>query len=419
MKVLIKNALIVCNSSPFNGKNQDILIDKGVIASIKESINDAADQIIEIEGLNVSIGWTDLFANFADPGYEFKETLESGAKAAAAGGFTSVAIIPNTKPVVDSKSQVEYIKQKSNLPINILPLGSITKEAAGKELSEMYDMRTSGSVAFTDGTYSIQTSGILLKALQYVKAFDGLIIQLPEDKTITNNGLVNEGIVSTSLGLPGKPAIAEEIMVSRDIELLRYTNSRLHITGITTGKSVDLIRNAKREGLNVTCSVTPYHLYFTDNDLLDYDTNLKVNPPLREKDDVEKLKDGLKDGTIDFIASHHQPHEWDSKITEFEYAKNGMSGIETVFSVCQAIGIPTARFIEMQTTHIRKALALLEGGISEGGKADLTLFVPGVDNIYKSEGSRSKSRNNAFIGKSLKGKVIGIINGDKLFLNEN
>ena len=230
MKVLIKQATIVHTASPFNGQLKDIFIQDGMIQSIADKISEKADQVIEQEGLHVSIGWLDVFSQFCDPGYEYRETLETGAKAAAAGGFTDVLVLPNTNPVVHTKSQVEYIIQKSKgLVANIHPLGAVTKNAAGTELAEMYDMKQSGAVAFTDGINSIQSPGLLLKALQYVLAFDGIIVQVADDKTISPQGLINEGIISTQLGLPGKPAIAEEIMIARDIELLKYTGSKIHL----------------------------------------------------------------------------------------------------------------------------------------------------------------------------------------------
>lgn len=418
MKVLIKQALITCPSSPFNGTKQDILIENGIFTEIRNHIDVLADTIINRENLHVSSGWTDFFADFADPGYEFKETLESGANAGASGGFTSVVIIPNTNPVIDNKSQIEYITQKSkSLPINIYPIGAITKSAAGKNLSEMYDMRNSGAVAFSDGIYPVQSSGILLKALLYVKAFDGLIIQLPEDKSVSNDGLMNEGLVSTQLGLAGKPSIAEEIMVARDIDLLKYTDSKLHITGISTERSLSLIREAKKAGLNISCSVTPYHLYFNEDDLSAYDTNLKVNPPIRKKSDMLAMREGVKNGIIDFIASHHNPHEWDSKTTEFEYAKNGMIGLETVFGVSLQCGLSAEQFIKMQTVNISNILSLPENIIKEGVPANITLFDPDLNFIFRDKSFYSKSRNTPFSGKQLKGAVIGIINRDRLFLN--
>lgn len=263
MKVLIKNATLISSSSPLNGQIIDILIDNGNIAEVDQNITSDSDKIIEADGLHISAGWMDCFANFCDPGDEYKETLQTGSNAAAAGGFTEVMLIPNTAPVIDTKSQVDYVIQTGRqLPVTLHPIGAVTKQAEGKELSEMYDMRSTGAVAFSDGTNSLQSSGVLLKALQYASAFDGTIIQLPDDKNIGANGLMNEGVTSTWLGLPGKPAIAEELSVARDIELVKYTGSKIHFTGISTKKSLQLISDAKQAGLQVSCSVTPYHVFF-------------------------------------------------------------------------------------------------------------------------------------------------------------
>ena len=419
MKVLIKNATIHSPSSPFHGKIKSIFIENGIITKIDNDLNVDTDNIIEGKDLSVSIGWIDCFANFCDPGQEFKETVESGANAAAAGGFTEVMLIPNTQPVVSNKSQVEYIIQKSKtLPVTIHPIGAITKYAEGKELSEMFDMFHSGAVAFSDGTNPVQSSGILQKALEYILPVNGTIIQLPEDKSIGAHGLMNEGAMSTKLGLQGKPALSEELMIARDIEILRYTNSKIHFTGISTKKSVELIAEAKKENLSVSCSVTPYHLFFSDEDLNDYDTNLKVNPPLRTKNDRDALREGIKNGIVDFIASHHQPQDWDQKVCEFQYAKNGMETLESVFGAAQICGISTERFLQMQTENIRRVFNLPLPSIAEGEKANLTLFVPNEEYVFEERNIYSKSKNNAFIDKNLKGKVIGIINKDRLFLSE-
>ena len=419
MKVLIKNATIHSPSSPFHGKIKSIFIENGIITKIDNDLNVDTDNIIEGKDLSVSIGWIDCFANFCDPGQEFKETAESGANATAAGGFTEVMLIPNTQPVVSNKSQVEYIIQKSKtLPVTIHPIGAITKYAEGKELSEMFDMFHSGAVAFSDGTNPVQSSGILQKALEYILPVNGTIIQLPEVKSIGANGLMNEGAISTKLGLQGKPALSEELMIARDIEILRYTNSKIHFTGISTEKSVELIAVAKKENLSVSCSVTPYHLFFCDEDLGDYDTNLKVNPPLRTKNDRDALREGIKNGIVDFIASHHQPQDWDQKVCEFQYAKNGMETLESVFGAAQICGISTERFLQMQTENIREVFNLPLPSIAEGEKANLTIFVPAEEYVFEERNIYSKSKNNAFIDKKLKGKVIGIINKDRLFLSE-
>ncbi len=418
MKVLIKRAKVVSPSSPFHGKFQDILIENGVIAEIENAVNATADTTIEIDDLHISIGWMDCFANFCDPGEEFKETVVSGANAAAAGGFTQVMLIPNTQPVVYNKSQVEYLVQKSKeLPVQIFPIGAITKNAEGKELSEMYDMFSTGAIAFSDGKHPVQSSGILQKALEYILAIDATIIQLPDDKSIGAYGLMNEGEISTKLGLAGKPALSEELMIARDIELVRYTGSKIHFTGVSTKKSLELIAGAKKEKLNVSCSVTPYHLFFCEDDLMSYDTNLKVNPPLRTKKDMEALRKGVKNGSVDFIASHHQPQDWDNKVCEFEYAKNGMEGLESVFGAAGICNIATEDFVKMQTENIRNVFKISIPQIEIKTRANLTLFVPGQKYLFEEKNIFSKSSNNAFIGKTLKGKVIGIISGDKLFLS--
>lgn len=418
MKVLIKQARIISSSSPFHGQVKDILIEDGLIKQVSDSISDDSAQVIGQQNLHVSIGWMDVFASFPDPGFEHRESLESGAMAAAAGGFTDVIILPNSNPSISSKSQVEYVIGKAaTLPVNIYPMGSVTKNTEGKELTEMYDMHASGAVAFGDGTQPVQSPGVLLKALQYVLSIDGTIIQVPDDKSISKTGLMNEGIVSTRLGLPGKPAIAEELMIARDIELLKYTGSRLHFTGVSTKKGIDMISEAKKAGLRVSVSVTPYHCWFCDEDLAGYDTHLKVNPPLRTREDMIAIRDAVFNGTVDCIASHHIPQHWDDKTCEFEYAKNGMTGLETLFGVINSFSTDTHKLVEMLTAAPRKLFGLHMPSIREGAAACLTLFNPGVTYTFEENMIRSKSHNSAFIGKELKGKVIGIINKQQVILN--
>lgn len=418
MKVLIKQAHISCSSSPFHGQVKDIFVVDGKIEMISDKISENADQIIENENLYTSIGWMDIFANFSDPGFEHKETLITGAASAAAGGFTDVMVIPNTLPAVSSKSQVEYIVQKAaTLPVSIYPIASVTKNAEGKELAEMYDMRSSGALAFSDGTASIQSPGVLLKALQYLLAIDATIIQLPDDKSISPHGLMNEGIDSTRLGLAGKPVIAEELMIARDIELLRYTKSKLHITGVSTGKGIELISQAKKEGLRLSCSATPYHGWFCDEDLASYDTNLKTNPPLRKRADMMAVRKAIQNGTIDCMASHHFPQHWDDKTCEFEYAKNGMIGLETLFAAVNSFNTDIDQLIDRLTVAPRKIFGMELPELNIGSKACLTLFDPSATFTYLESMIHSKSRNSPFLGKSFKGKVIGIINKNKTVIN--
>jgi len=419
MKVLIRQARIISPNSSHHGSVKDILIENGIISAIESHITGTEAEEINIGDLHISLGWTDIFANFSDPGEEHKETLETGALTAAAGGFTDVMIIPNTSPALSSKSQIEYISAKTKtLPVNIHPIGSVTVNAEGKQLAEMYDMSNSGAVAFSDGIKPVQSPGILLKALQYVTASGATIIQMPDDTSLGNHGLMHEGITSTKLGLPGKPAIAEELMISRDIELLKYTGSRLHLTGISTRKGMELVKEAKKQGLNISCSIAPYQLIFCDEDLTGYDTNLKLNPPLRTRKDMEITREAFIRGEIDCIASHHLPQHWDDKTCEFEYAKYGMISLQTVFPVLLSTGAALDQIIEMLTIVPRKIFGLPVPVIEKGAKACLTLFNPDTSYTFDESINLSRSANSPFIGKSLKGKAWGIINGTKIFINK-
>jgi dihydroorotase len=421
MKILLQQATVSDPSSPFNGHVADILIDDGSIISIAKNIDASDARIVNMKGKYVSPGWMDSFAHFCDPGDEYKETIETGIKSAAAGGFTSVAVIPNTNPVVQTKSQVEYVISRSrNQIVNVLPMGAVSKSCEGKDLAEMYDMRSAGAIAFTDGLNAIQSAGILLKALQYVKAFNGLVLQIPDDTSINPHGLMNEGIISTTLGLPGKPAMAEEIMVARDIKLARYTESRLHFAGVSSAKSLEYIQRAKEGGIQISCSVTPYHLYFSDEDIKGYDTHLKVNPPLRTPKDRNALRKALQEGIIDTVSSFHIPQDWDHKICEFEYARPGMIGLETAFAATWSVMNKLWSVDDWVNTiaiRSRNIFGLAIPSIKEGSKAELTLFNPNHSFVFTQEMICSRSKNSAFIGKELKGAVLGVINNKQLFLN--
>ncbi len=418
MKLLIKQAQVIAPSSPLNGKKQDILIENGKITRIADSVTGQVDQVISEEGICVSPGWMDIFADFADPGQEYRETIETGARAAAAGGFTDVMLIPNTSPVTDTKAQADYLVQKGKqTPVNIHPIAAITRKTEGKDLAEMYDMHQAGAIAFGDGIHPVQSAGLLLKALQYVKTIDGTVIQLPDDNSIGANGLMNEGIVSTRMGLPGKPIVAEELMVARDIKLARYTESRLHFTGISSPKSLEYIKRGKEGGIQISCSITPYQAFFCDEDLAGYNTHLKLNPPLRTRNDMLAIRQALLDGSVDCIASHHLPQHWDGKACEFEYARYGMISLETMFAVVTTIGLDPQTFVQMQAVNARRLFGLPVPEIAEGADACLTIFAPAAAFTPDEKNIRSKSKNSPFTGMPLKGKVIGIVNKAQVHLN--
>lgn len=419
MRILLKQVFIADPQSPHNQSVKDILINNGIIERIDDNLSEA-EEVVELNGAVISPGWVDIFSQFDDPGFEIKESIESGAEAAKAGGYTKVFILPNTNPPIDNKSLVEYVNQKSkDLGIEVFAVGSVSKKIEGKNLAEMYDMFDSGAIAFSDGTSPIQSSGLLVKSLQYLKAIDATIIQLPVDKSVAAFGLINEGVFSTRMGLPGIPSIGEELMVERDIQLAQYAGSKIHITGISTAKSLESVIKAKEEGQSVTCSVTPYHLYFCDEDLGNYDTTLKVNPPLRTKQDREALREGVKNGWIDCIASHHIPQDWDSKTCEFEYAKNGMIGLQTAYSVVQTVfpDLPPALVANLFSKNARKIFHLNEAILKEGELAELTIFQPEETSMLTQSNNKSKSSNSPFFDIELKGKVIGIFAKGKLNLN--
>jgi len=421
MAVLIRRATVSDATSSFHLKTVDILIDnEGIIRSIGTDMPDSAGQVIEAEGLHVSRGWTDIFADYREPGFEHKETIASGLTAAAAGGFSHVCTLPNTQPTVSSKSVVQYIlKQAEGNPVTIHPLGAVSKDIEGKALAEMLDMHTHGALAFTDGWKPVQNANVLLKALEYVKAFSGTILQIPCDAALSAGGLMHEGPESTRLGMPGIPVLAETLQLYRDIELLRYTGSRLHVTGISAAESVAMIRKAKAEGLAITCSVTPYHLLLNDEVMRSYSSAYKVMPPIRSEADRRALIEGIKDGTIDCITSHHRPQEWDAKAKEFEYAADGMNVQELAFSIAY-----TALKGHVDETTIIAALAdnparifgIQNGSIREGEPADISLFR--FSGHTKLNHMRSLSANNPFLNQELAGQVIGIVKGNRALIHQ-
>ena len=422
MLVLIKQAKIVDSRSDFHNKVVDILIEKGKIKTIAPSIDAEADHVVEGNDLCVSPGWVDIFADYREPGYEQKETIASGLNAAAAGGFTRVFTTPNTHPAVSTKSIVEFVLRKAaGHLVGLSPLGAISKDLEGKNLAEMLDMHGHGAIAFSDGWKPVQNANLMLKALEYVKAFEGILVQLPVEDSLSAGGLMNEGEMSTRLGMAGIPEMAETLLLHRDIELLRYTGSKLHVTGISTAASVEMIRKAKAEALDITCSVTPYHLALTEVQLEGYSSMYKVTPPLRSEADRQALIAGLNDGTIDCIASHHRPQEWDAKTKEFEYAADGMNLQEITFSVVWNALQKDSKIetlINAMCANPRRIFGLEQPPVKEGGNAELTIFTTKGKQSIAKDNIVSASANNPFIGEELNGKVIATINNHQVFLNK-
>ena len=414
MQLLLKKVTILSPTSKYHLKKKDILIKNGLIEKIADSINEKVKTVIDEKNVYVSIGFMDLFADFCEPGYEHNDTIATGMKASLAGGFTDVCLLPNTNPIIQNRSTFESIKSKSDL-VNLHPLGAVSKNTEGKDLAEMYDMKQGGAIAFTDGKKTIQDAGLLLKALQYIKTFDGVIIEIPENTSISKHGLMHEGIASTKLGMPGKPAISEYIAIQQSLELVSYTNSKIHFTGISTKKSIEIIKQAKKQGLQVTCSVTPYHLLYTDADLETYDSLYKVNPPLRTDEDRKALLKAVEDGVVDSIASHHFPQDWDSKTKEFEYAKNGMITLQTMLpSLLKASSkITLEKWISLLTEKPREILSLPMPIIEEKQPACLTVFNPTEKWNFNTTNNESLSANSPLLNSEMIGKIICVINNNQ------
>ena len=415
MQLLIKNCTVIYSGSRHHEKKVSLFIKDGIIEAIGARVEGSARaKVIEGDHLHISPGWLDVGTQVGDPGYEHREDIESASAAAAFGGYTGIACYPNTQPAIQSKSEVLYLKKNTaNNLVDFYPIGAISPGCEGKDLTEMQDMHKHGAVAFSDGLRAIQNSGLMLRALQYVKAFDGLILNHPHNKDLAPDGQIHEGLISTSLGLKGIPSLAEELMVQRDIYLSEYTNSRVHLTNLSSKRAVELVRQAKNKGLKVTASVAAQNLVFQDKAVSNFDVNYKVLPPLRESEDTKALVKGVKDGTIDFINSNHIPQEEENKDREFFYAKFGAIMLETTFALINTKLKDTValhQLINQLSIHPRRILGLPVPEIKDGAKANLTIFDPTLKWVYTKDHIYSKSKNTPFLDKEFTGKVIGVIN---------
>jgi len=419
MKILIQSAQIVCPQSPFHLKKKNVVINNGRITDIFDK-NTTADKTIDADGMLLSAGWVDIGAAVGDPGTEHREDLASLVRAAAAGGFTDVAVLPNTQPTVQTKNEVSYLTQgNGSRLVQVHALAAITRGCKGEELTEMIDLNEAGAVGFTDGLHPVWHTDIFLKALQYLQKFNGLLIDHPEDIWLNKFGQMHEGVNSTMLGLKGMPRIAEEIAIGKHMELLSYAGGRLHFSKLSTARSIELVRAAKKKGLNVTCDITAYQPLLDDSLLKDFDTHYKVNPPLREKTDNEALIKGLKDGTIDVLVSGHLPQDDESKLLEFDMAEFGIINLQTFASQLARLGqsVPWDDLIHKVTDAPRQLLGLEQPAIEVDAKANLTLFDPNAEWTFSEKENESKSKNSPWLGQALKGKVVGVWNNGKQWLH--
>jgi dihydroorotase len=416
MNIILKSAKVINVESKHNGSKQDILISEGKIKKIGSSISVKNAKTISVKNLHVSTGWFDSSVSFGEPGYEERETLLNGANVASKSGFTDLLLNPSTKPVLDNQTDISFIKSKSlNSSCNIHPIGALTLSSESKDLAELYDMKNSGAVGFYDFKKPILNSNLLKTALLYSQSFNSVIMSYPQDNSVAKGGLINEGTISVNYGIKGIPNFAEEIQIARDLHVLEYTGGKLHIPTISTKKSLELIKKAKSKGLNVTCSVAVHNLIFNDKKLKDFDTRFKVLPPLREEKDRVALVNGVKTGLIDMVTSDHLPIDLENKKTDIENAKYGTIGLESIF------GSLLSLFDLNQTIEIlsrgREIFNIEKPEFEVGSKASLSLFTINDYEFSKAD-ILSKSKNSAFLGMKMKGKPIGVINGNKIKINE-
>jgi dihydroorotase len=423
MKLLLKDVRII-NPDQGIDETTDLLIENGIISKIRDLNKEDFDtsEIFELDGKICVPGLFDMHVHLREPGREDTETVKTGSNAAAAGGFTGVACMPNTTPTIDSAEVVNSIKQKSkDHLVDVYPIGAVSKDRKGEFLAPIAELAEAGAIAFSDDGVAVKTASLLRNALEYLKMYDLPIIEHCEDESLAG-GAMNEGSVSTALGLPSIPTIAEDLTVLRDISVAEYVDGKIHIAHISSKKSVELVRQAKAKGIRITAEVTPHHFCLTDEELVNYDTNYKMNPPLRTEEDVKAMIEGLKDGTIDCIASDHAPHSIEEKEAEFIYAPNGILGLETQLglSISELVHknhLTMDQLIEKLSINPRKILKIPVPQVKIGEIANLTIIDPEEIWTVDIKKFQSKSKNSPFDKRLLTGKSVAVINNKKLFRN--
>ncbi|MEO9953872.1 dihydroorotase [Nonlabens sp.] len=415
--ILLKNATIIDATSSLNGKKRDILIKNGKIEKIASSIENSDAKIIQKDNLHLSIGWMDTSVSLGEPGFEERQTLKNGIKAAAAGGFTTIMLNPNNQPNPQDQSGVMYLKNvTANQAVSILPVGSFTLDQDGEHLAELYDMQKAGAVSFYDFKHEVTNANLLKVGLQYTSSFNGVVQSYPQNKDIAGKGMVNEDIVSTNLGLKSMPSLAEELQIARDLRIAAYTKGRLHIPTVSTAEGLKLIKEYKKSSQNVSCSVSIHHLALSSNELESFDANFKLQPPLRDDKEVKQLQKFLNSDVIDVVTSDHMPLTIEHKDLEFDRATAGTIGMESAFGSLNNL-IATDKAVELLTNGYT-VFNQDRPQIEEGQVANLTIFEPDTSYTFEKSDIVSTSKNSAFLGKTMKGKVIGIINNKKALWNE-
>jgi len=424
MHLMLKSGRLV---DPITGRDGvfDIHIVDGRIEKIASSMGITSyAEVIDLRGKVVAPGFVDMHVHLREPGFEYKETILTGCTAAAAGGFTAVCCMPNTNPPIDDESVIKFIQNKAKVAlgglVDVYPVAAVTVSRKGEHLAPLAELAAAGAVAFTDDGDPVHDAELMRRALEYAAMFNKPVIQHAQDVPMTRGGVMNEGIVSTELGLAGMPSVAEEVMIARDIAIAQYTKGQYHVAHMSTAGSVSLVRDAKGRALRVTCEVTPHHFTLTDDAVRSYDTNTKINPPLRTKDDVEALKQGLKDGTIDVIATDHAPHSFDEKQVEYQAAPFGIVGLETAIglSITELVrpGILSLyQLIEKFAVNPRRILHLPEIRCVEGEPANLTIIDPNAEWVVDPQKFKSMSKNSPFKGFALVGRPFGVINNGKVY----